>query len=89
MGESLRKRKSSSFELIYDIRLNSGCSLLVRKNYFYESIDSFSHRKNYFCNGKNFLLEEKITSVTEIIFFGAGSIDPVAEKIIFGVRSIP
>ena len=49
-------------------------------------MNAFSHRKNYFGGRKNFLWQEKITFVTEIIFFTARGIDQVKEKILFGIR---
>jgi hypothetical protein len=58
-------------------------------------LDAFCLRKKLFLRGKNFLLKEKITSVTEIIFSVVGEIDSGLrssysgdEKIDFGVGSI-
>ena len=51
-----------------------------------EMID-LKKKKITFYSGKNFLSKEKITSVTEIIFFGAGGIPHGVQKGILGIQS--
>ena len=82
--------------------IRPGESRLARKNYFYRWIEHFGRRENYFCYGKDFLIEgkivfmrqsilsviEKIIFATEKIFLLEEKITSVTEIIFFGVGSI-